>query len=47
MSDIGLYYPLDPTQLNAFETIATDVLPQLRTDRRQDGEPGAEGRDGR
>ena len=47
MSDIGLYYPLDPTQLSAFETIATDVLPQLRTDRRQDGEPGAEGRDGR
>ncbi len=30
MSEIGLYYPMDPTQLPAFEQIATDVLPQLR-----------------
>ena len=30
ISDIGLYYPLDPTQLPAFERIATDVLPALR-----------------
>jgi hypothetical protein len=43
ISDVGLYYPLDPTQLNSFETIAADVLPQLRTGRRQDGEPRAEG----
>jgi len=30
ISDVGLYYPLDPAQLPAFETIATDVLPRLR-----------------
>ena len=30
MSDIGLYYPLDPAQRSMFETIATDVLPGLR-----------------
>lgn len=31
MSDIGLYYPLDPAQLPMFERIATDVLPTLRS----------------
>ena len=31
ISDVGLYYPLAPTQLPAFERIATDVLPKLRT----------------
>ena len=31
ISDIGLYYPLDPAQLAAFENIATEVLPSLRT----------------
>jgi len=30
ISDIGLYYPLDPAQLAAFEAIASDVLPDLR-----------------
>lgn len=30
ISDVGLYYPLDPAQLPAFERIATDVLPALR-----------------
>jgi len=30
MSDIGLYYPMDPSQLGAFERIASDVLPVLR-----------------
>jgi alkanesulfonate monooxygenase SsuD/methylene tetrahydromethanopterin reductase-like flavin-dependent oxidoreductase (luciferase family) len=30
ISDIGLYYPLDPAQLPAFERIATDALPALR-----------------
>jgi alkanesulfonate monooxygenase SsuD/methylene tetrahydromethanopterin reductase-like flavin-dependent oxidoreductase (luciferase family) len=30
ISDIGLYYPLDPNQLPTFERIATDVLPTLR-----------------
>ena len=30
VSDIGLYYPLDPRQLPAFERIAADALPQLR-----------------
>jgi alkanesulfonate monooxygenase SsuD/methylene tetrahydromethanopterin reductase-like flavin-dependent oxidoreductase (luciferase family) len=30
IDDIGLYYPLDPAQLAAFERIATDVLPGLR-----------------
>lgn len=30
ISDIGLYYPLDPAQLPTFERIATDVLPDLR-----------------
>src|SRR5688500_8413779 len=31
ISDVGLYYPLDPAQLAAFETIATEVLPGLRS----------------
>jgi alkanesulfonate monooxygenase SsuD/methylene tetrahydromethanopterin reductase-like flavin-dependent oxidoreductase (luciferase family) len=31
ISDIGLYYPLDPAQLAAFETIASEVLPGLRS----------------
>jgi hypothetical protein len=30
ISDIGLYYPLAPAQLAAFEQIATEVLPRLR-----------------
>jgi alkanesulfonate monooxygenase SsuD/methylene tetrahydromethanopterin reductase-like flavin-dependent oxidoreductase (luciferase family) len=30
ISDVGLYYPLDPAQLGAFETIASEVLPSLR-----------------
>jgi alkanesulfonate monooxygenase SsuD/methylene tetrahydromethanopterin reductase-like flavin-dependent oxidoreductase (luciferase family) len=30
ISDVGLYYPLDPAQLSSFERIATDVLPRLR-----------------
>jgi alkanesulfonate monooxygenase SsuD/methylene tetrahydromethanopterin reductase-like flavin-dependent oxidoreductase (luciferase family) len=30
ISDIGLYYPLDPAQATAFEGIATEVLPILR-----------------
>lgn len=30
ITDIGLYYPLDPAQLAMFERIATDVLPGLR-----------------
>ena len=30
ISDIGLYYPLDPAQLPAFDRIFTDVLPALR-----------------
>jgi hypothetical protein len=28
--DVGLYYPLDPSQLPIFESIALDVLPTLR-----------------
>ncbi len=31
ISDIGLYYPLDPAQLPMFERIAIDALPRLRT----------------
>ena len=31
ISDVGLYYPLDPDQVAAFEAIATDVLPRLRS----------------
>jgi alkanesulfonate monooxygenase SsuD/methylene tetrahydromethanopterin reductase-like flavin-dependent oxidoreductase (luciferase family) len=31
ISDIGLYYPLDPAQLDAFEAIASEVLPDLRS----------------
>jgi alkanesulfonate monooxygenase SsuD/methylene tetrahydromethanopterin reductase-like flavin-dependent oxidoreductase (luciferase family) len=31
ISDIGLYYPLDADQLGSFETIATEVLPGLRS----------------
>ena len=30
ISDVGLYYPSDPAQLAAFETIAAEVLPHLR-----------------
>jgi alkanesulfonate monooxygenase SsuD/methylene tetrahydromethanopterin reductase-like flavin-dependent oxidoreductase (luciferase family) len=30
ISDVGLYYPLDPKQLPTFERIATDTLPGLR-----------------
>lgn len=30
-TDIGLYYPTDPSQLQAFERIATDIVPRLRT----------------
>jgi alkanesulfonate monooxygenase SsuD/methylene tetrahydromethanopterin reductase-like flavin-dependent oxidoreductase (luciferase family) len=31
ISDIGLYYPLDPAQLPMFERIATDVMPTFRS----------------
>ena len=31
ISDVGLYYPLDADQLGSFETIATEVLPGLRS----------------
>jgi alkanesulfonate monooxygenase SsuD/methylene tetrahydromethanopterin reductase-like flavin-dependent oxidoreductase (luciferase family) len=31
ISDIGFYYPLDADQLGSFETIATEVLPGLRS----------------
>jgi alkanesulfonate monooxygenase SsuD/methylene tetrahydromethanopterin reductase-like flavin-dependent oxidoreductase (luciferase family) len=31
ISDVGLYYPLDPAQVDAFETIAAEVLPDLRS----------------
>jgi hypothetical protein len=30
ISDVGLYYPLDPAQLPTFERIATETLPALR-----------------
>jgi alkanesulfonate monooxygenase SsuD/methylene tetrahydromethanopterin reductase-like flavin-dependent oxidoreductase (luciferase family) len=30
ISDIGLYYPLEPAQWQSFESIATNVLPGLR-----------------
>jgi hypothetical protein len=30
-TDIGLYYPTDPEQLPAFERLARDVIPSLRT----------------
>ncbi len=30
ISDVGLYYPLDPKQFATFEQIAAEVLPQLR-----------------
>jgi alkanesulfonate monooxygenase SsuD/methylene tetrahydromethanopterin reductase-like flavin-dependent oxidoreductase (luciferase family) len=30
ISDVGLYYPLDPAQLPTFEQIATETLPALR-----------------
>ncbi|MCU1391679.1 MAG: hypothetical protein JWM34_107 [Ilumatobacteraceae bacterium] len=30
ISDVGLYYPLDPKQVPMFERIAADVLPHLR-----------------
>ena len=31
ISDVGLYYPLDPAQRASFEAIATEVLPGLRS----------------
>ena len=31
ISDIGMYYPLDPRPARAFERIAVDVLPDLRS----------------
>ena len=31
-TDIGLYYPTDPSQLQAFERIATDIIPRLRAE---------------
>jgi alkanesulfonate monooxygenase SsuD/methylene tetrahydromethanopterin reductase-like flavin-dependent oxidoreductase (luciferase family) len=31
ITDIGMYYPLDPAQVPTFERVATDVLPSLRT----------------
>ena len=31
ISDVGLYYPLDPEQLGSFEAIASEVLPSLRS----------------
>jgi alkanesulfonate monooxygenase SsuD/methylene tetrahydromethanopterin reductase-like flavin-dependent oxidoreductase (luciferase family) len=31
ISDIGLYYPLDPAQLTAFQTVAAEALPRLRS----------------
>jgi len=30
ISDIGVYYPLDPAQLLTFETIASEAIPKLR-----------------
>jgi len=30
-TDIGLYYPTDPTQIESFERIATTLVPQLRS----------------
>jgi alkanesulfonate monooxygenase SsuD/methylene tetrahydromethanopterin reductase-like flavin-dependent oxidoreductase (luciferase family) len=30
ISDVGLYYPLDPGQRVTFETIASELLPELR-----------------
>jgi alkanesulfonate monooxygenase SsuD/methylene tetrahydromethanopterin reductase-like flavin-dependent oxidoreductase (luciferase family) len=30
-TDIGLFYLTDPSQLQAFERIATDIVPRLRT----------------
>ncbi|MDF3038543.1 MAG: hypothetical protein K0Q71_1249, partial [Thermomicrobiales bacterium] len=30
ISDVGLYFPLDPAQSPAFEAIAMDALPSLR-----------------
>lgn len=30
-TDIGLYYPTDPSQVPAFERIATDIIPKLRS----------------
>jgi alkanesulfonate monooxygenase SsuD/methylene tetrahydromethanopterin reductase-like flavin-dependent oxidoreductase (luciferase family) len=31
ISDVGVYYPLDPAQLSTFERIAADALPILRS----------------
>jgi alkanesulfonate monooxygenase SsuD/methylene tetrahydromethanopterin reductase-like flavin-dependent oxidoreductase (luciferase family) len=31
ISDVGLYYPLVPAQLGSFETIASELLPRLRS----------------
>jgi alkanesulfonate monooxygenase SsuD/methylene tetrahydromethanopterin reductase-like flavin-dependent oxidoreductase (luciferase family) len=33
ISDVGVYYPLDPAQIATFEAIAHDTLPELRTAR--------------
>jgi alkanesulfonate monooxygenase SsuD/methylene tetrahydromethanopterin reductase-like flavin-dependent oxidoreductase (luciferase family) len=32
ITDVGVYYPLDPAQIGTFEAIAADVLPGLRAD---------------
>ena len=40
ISDVGLYYPLDPAQLSIFERIATEALPLLRCGWEKNGSPG-------
>jgi len=40
ISDVGLYYPLDPAQLATFERIAIEALPMLRRGWEQNGSPG-------
>ena len=30
ISDVGIYYPIDPAQLRSFEEIAISVIPALR-----------------
>ena len=32
-SELGLYYPMPPSQLPVFETIANEVIPALRKSR--------------
>jgi alkanesulfonate monooxygenase SsuD/methylene tetrahydromethanopterin reductase-like flavin-dependent oxidoreductase (luciferase family) len=34
LTELGLYYPVLPSQVPVFETIATDVIPALRESRR-------------